>query len=183
MKNLAPKKPTWTDLKQQLAPLDTKALLGLVHDLYKANKDNQTFLHARFALSADVLAPYKETIERWVFPDVMRNQDFSVSKAKKAITDYKKAVGDAEGVAELSVFYCECCKTFLSQVCLESESYFDALVRMFEQAAVLAKQIEPEQQQQLIARLQQVQSAAYDWGWNVFDDMTDILAAIGIAKE
>lgn len=30
MKKPNTKKPTWTDLKQQLAPLDAKALLGLI---------------------------------------------------------------------------------------------------------------------------------------------------------
>ena len=43
-------------------------------------------LHARFGLGAEVLKPYKATIERWIAPDVYRNQDTSVSKAKKAIS-------------------------------------------------------------------------------------------------
>ncbi|UCZ57300.1 hypothetical protein LGV61_03200 [Desulfurispirillum indicum] len=85
-------KPTWTDLKCQFADLDRPALLGLIKDLYAASKNNQAFLHARFALGEDVLEPYKFTIDRWVYPDVMRNQDISVAKAKKAISDYRKAI-------------------------------------------------------------------------------------------
>jgi hypothetical protein len=34
-------------------------------------------------------------------------EEYSVSKAKKPITDYKKASGLPEGVAELTVYYCE----------------------------------------------------------------------------
>jgi hypothetical protein len=86
MKKSSKKNPTWSDLKCQLADLDRPALIGLIQDLYAANT-NQAFLHARFALGEDVLEPYKATIDRWVRPDVMRNQDISVAKAKKAISD------------------------------------------------------------------------------------------------
>ena len=90
-----PKKaaPSWSDVKARLAEFDRTALLGLVQDLYAASKDNQAFLHARFGLGGDVLDPYKATIDRWLWPDVYRNQDVSVSKAKKAVADYKKASG------------------------------------------------------------------------------------------
>jgi hypothetical protein len=99
--------PTWTDVKAKLADFDRAALLGLIQSLYSAHKDNQMFLHSRFGLGGDVLEPYKKIIDRWLWPDVLRNQDTSVSQAKRAISDYKKAVGDSEGVAELMVFYCE----------------------------------------------------------------------------
>jgi len=84
--------PTWTDVKAKLTSFDRLGLLGLIQDLYAAHKDNQTFLHARFGLGEDVLKPYKETIDRWLWPDVLRNQDTSVVKAKQAISSYKKAV-------------------------------------------------------------------------------------------
>jgi hypothetical protein len=89
-------KPSWTDVKTRLADLDRLALTGLIQNLYAASKDNQAFLHARFGLGDDVLAPYKETIERWLWPDVLRNQDYSVAKAKQAISSYRKAVGAPE---------------------------------------------------------------------------------------
>ena len=63
--------------------------------------------HARFGLGEDLLPPYKKTIDRWLWPDIFRGQEASVSRAKEAITQYKKAVGDPEGLAELMVFYCE----------------------------------------------------------------------------
>jgi len=96
--------PTWTDVKAKLAGFDKLGLLGLIQDLYAAHKDNQTFLHARLGLGEDILKPYKETIDRWIWPDVFRNQDTSVVKAKQAISGFKKAVGDPAGLAELMVF-------------------------------------------------------------------------------
>lgn len=51
-------------MKSRLADVDRAGLIGLVQALYAANKDNQAFLHARFALGEDVLKPYKTTIGR-----------------------------------------------------------------------------------------------------------------------
>jgi len=79
---------SWSDVKAKLADFDRTGLIGLVQDLYAASKDNQTFLHARFGLGGDVLKPYKTTIDRWLWPDVFKNQNTSVTKAKKAIGDY-----------------------------------------------------------------------------------------------
>ena len=58
-------------------------------------------------LGRDQLQPFKANISTWICPDLMNNQSVSVSKAKKAIADYKKAIGRPEGMAELSIFYCE----------------------------------------------------------------------------
>ena len=121
--------PTWTDVKAKLKGLDRAGLQGLIQSLYSAHKDNQTFLHSRFGLGEDVLEPYKKIIDRWLWPDVLRRQDTSVSQAKRAISDYKKAVGDPEGLAELMVFYCERATGFCSDICNDDEGYFDALVQ------------------------------------------------------
>jgi hypothetical protein len=72
----------WSDVKTKLADFDRASLIGLLQDLYAVSKDNQAFLHARFALGSDVLKPYKATIDSWLWPDVFKNQDTSVAKAK-----------------------------------------------------------------------------------------------------
>ena len=127
-------KATWIDLKRSRVGFDRAALLGLVHDLYAASRANQAFLHARFGLADDALQPYQATISRWVCPDVLKHQDISVAKAKKAISDYQKAIGRPEGLAELAVFYCEECAAFLRLGFLDDAGYHAALVRMFDQA-------------------------------------------------
>ena len=75
--------PNWSDVKTKLVDFDRAGLLGLLQDLYAANKDNQIFLHARLNLGDDVLKPYKTTIGRWLWPDVYKNQNTSVANAKK----------------------------------------------------------------------------------------------------
>lgn len=170
---------SWSDVKAQLAAFDRAGLLSLVQDLYAASKDNQAFLHARLHLGDDVLKPYKATIERWLWPDVFKNQDTSVAKAKKAIADYRKASGTAEGLAELTVFYCEQAAGFSADVAPDDEGYLTALVRMFGQALKGIAALPPEQRRALRARLDAVRVACDGMGYGVSEDMDESLAEHG----
>jgi hypothetical protein len=167
---------TWTDVKAQLSSFDRRGLLRLIQDLYVAHKDNQTFLHARFGLGQNVLQPYKKTLDRWLWPDVLRNQETSVIKAKQAISSFKKAVGDLAGLAELMVFYCECAAGFCNDVGYQDEAYFNALVRMFEQALKTLAQLSANDRNPLIARLDRVRVISHNFGYGVGDDMDSLLA-------
>lgn len=107
---------SWSDLKAKLAALDRSELIALVRDLYAASKEDQAFLHTRFGVGGDVLKPYLTTVDRWLWPDVFRGQGVSVVKAKKAITDYRNAEGQPQGLAELTVFFCERASGFAAEV-------------------------------------------------------------------
>jgi hypothetical protein len=168
--------PKWTDVKVKLTSLDRMGLIGLVQDLYAANKDNQTFLHTRFGLGRDVLKPYKETLDRWLWPDPLRNQDVSVAKAKQAISSYRKAVGEPAGLAELMVFFCESAAGFSNDVGYQDEGYFNALVNMFEQAIKIARQLSAGDRDALIVRLDRVRTISHNLGYGVGDDMDSLLA-------
>lgn len=175
---MATKKPTpsWNDVKAKLAEFDRVGLIALMQDLYAASKDNQAFLHARFALGGDVLKPYKATIDRWLWPDVFKNQDTSVAKAKKSISDYKKAIGQPEGLAELMVFYCERAAGFSNDFGLQDQGYFDGLVRMFGQALKAIDALPQDCRAALIARLDSVRHISHNFGYGVGEDMDDLLA-------
>ena len=161
--------PCWNDVKAKLTSFDRASLLGLVQDLYAANKDNQNFLHARFGLG-DVLGPYKSVIERWLWPDVFKNQDYSVAEAKKAITDFKKAIGQPEGLAELMVFFCEQASGFSDDVGLDDDSYYDALVRMFEQALNATMVLPEAQREPFLDRMEEVRMWGQGMGWGLGED-------------
>jgi hypothetical protein len=167
--------PAWTDVKAKLASFDRRGLLGLIQDLYAASRDNRAFLHARFGLGVDVLRPYKETLDRWLWPDALRNEDTSVAKAKQAISSYRKAVGDAAGLADLMVFYCECAAGFCNDLGYQDEVFFDALVRMFEQALKVIGKLPAQDRDAWIARLDRVRTISHNFGYGVGDDMDSLL--------
>jgi hypothetical protein len=104
----------------------------------------------------------------------LRNQDTSVAKAKQAISSYRKAVGEPSEVAELMVFYCEQAAGFCSDVGYQDDGYFDALVRMFEQALTIADQLPSSDGDALVARLDRVRAVSHNFGYGVGDDMDSL---------
>ncbi|MFH1963992.1 MAG: hypothetical protein ABIJ42_00465, partial [Acidobacteriota bacterium] len=165
------KKLLWKDLERNLNSTDKNDLLELIHDLYDAGKRNQAFLHARLGLGDDVLKPYKDTISRWTCPDVLEEQDYSTARARRAISDYKKATGRPVGIAELTVHYCEECTSFLGYCSLDDEFYFKALLRVFEQALKIISRLEPGLQRSFLDRLACVRRESGNWGSGIGDYM------------
>ena len=62
---------------------------------------------------------------------------------------------------------------------LQDEGYFDALVRMFEQALKTIASLADAQRQPLWDRLDTVCSTCHNFGYSVGDDMDDLLAEYG----
>ena len=172
--------PTWIDVKAALQTFDRAGLLGLLQDLYAGSKDNQAFLHARLSLGHDQLKPYKTMISSWICPDLMRNQPVSVSKAKKTIAAYKKAIGHPEGLAELSIFYCEEAFSFLESCGMEDEGYFLALIRMYDQALKYVSNLPFASRAGYIERIDKLRSRGRHVGWGVQDELNSLWYAFGL---
>ena len=175
--------PTWVDVKAFLLTFDRAGLQGLVQDLYAASKDNQAFLHARFGLGLDQLGPYKATISRWIKPDLMKNQTVSVSKAKKAIADYNKSIGRPQGLAELSIFYCEEAFRFVESCSFDDERYFIALIRMFDQSVNRILSPPLAERRAYVERLGKVRSRGKRVGWGVEDELNDLWHAADFEEQ
>jgi hypothetical protein len=174
--------PTWSDVRAALLHFDRAGLQGLVQDLYTASKDNQAFLHARFGLGQDQLKPFKEIISNCICPDVTRNQPISVSKAKKAIADYKKAIGRPDELAELSIFYCEEAFSFLESYGMDDERYFVALIRMYDQSLKIALNLSPAARAAYVERLDKLRSRGRHVGWGVQDELNDLWYAADLDR-
>jgi hypothetical protein len=172
--------PTWGDVKAALLDFDRAGLRGLVQDLYTASKDNQAFLHARLGLGHDQLQPFKASISRWISPDLMKGHSVSVSKAKKAIADYKKAIGRSDGIAELSIFYCEEAFGFLESYSMEDESYFAALIRMYERSLEIVSSLPPAERMIYLERLDKLRSRGRNVGWGVEEGFNSLWYAAAL---
>ncbi|MFL6446579.1 MAG: hypothetical protein ACJ746_02660 [Bryobacteraceae bacterium] len=71
---------------------------------------------------------------------------------------------------------CECAAGFCNDVGYQDDSYFDALVRMFEQAVKIIAQLPASDRNPLIARLDKVRTISHNFGYGVGDDMDSLLA-------
>jgi hypothetical protein len=78
--------------------------------------------------------------------------------------------------AELMVFYCERAAGFCSDIGNEDESYFAALVRIFEQALTVANTLPASGRAPLVARLDRVRGISQKFGYGVGDDVDFIFA-------
>ena len=175
--------PTWSDVRAALLDFDRAGLRGLVQDLYTASKDNQAFLHARLDLGRDQLRPFKANISRWISPDLMNGQPVSVSKAKKAIADYKKAIGRPDGMTELSIFYCEEAFGFLESCSIEDESYFAALIRMYGRSLEFVSRLPPAERATYVGRLDKLRSRGRNVAWVVEEEFNSLWHAAALDGE
>jgi len=64
----------------------------------------------------------------------MKSEPVSISKAKRAIAAYEKAIGRREGLAELAISYCEEAFSFVEGCSFSNERYFAALIRMYDRS-------------------------------------------------
>ena len=100
-------KQTWSTVKSAVAQLSNRELLSLIGDLYRFSKQNQAFLHARYADVEAAMEDCKKIIAECLYPDVLRDRPLQVAKAKKAVADFCKAVAEPVFHAELMVFFLE----------------------------------------------------------------------------
>lgn len=73
------------------------------------------------------------------------------------------------------VFYCERAAGFSNDVGLQDEGYFNALVRMFEQALKVIGTLSASDRLELFDRLDAVCRTSHNFGYGVGDDMDGLL--------
>ncbi|MFX0546269.1 hypothetical protein ACEWPL_012065 [Roseovarius sp. S1116L3] len=106
---------TWKDVKPKLSTFSSSQLLRLVQDLYRLNKENAAFIHARF-LSNDSgqehLGPYMMRIQDALCPKQPWKQDVKLAEARKAISEFRKADGNTRDLLTLMVYDVKCGNDF-----------------------------------------------------------------------
>ena len=170
------KNPSWNDVKSVIAKFERPALISLISDLYAYSTPNKNFLHARFSLGSDALKPYKKIIDDALFPDVMSNDPVEIATAKKAISDYGKAVGDPKGMLELMVYFVECGASFSLDVGYGDEYFFAALERMYEKAIKLLLTLDEAIIDDFYDRFEDLVTSTEPIGWGFHDTLGDIFS-------
>ena len=166
-------KPRWSRVKAAVSRLDEVAFLELIRDLYGLSASNQQFVEARLGLQRDPLGPYKAIITECMYPDVFGKQPIQISNAKKAISEYRKAVRDAPGEIELMVHFVESGNRFTLEYGDIDEGFYDALLRMYDRAIKAIKDLPDSQQPAFRNRLEQIARSAHRIGWGYGDGLCD----------
>ena len=73
------------------------------------------------------------------------------------------------------MFYCERAAGFSNEYGLDDEGYYNALVRMFEQALKVSVTLAIGQRDAMLDRLDAVRNISHNVGYGVGDDMDDLL--------
>ena len=167
------KGPTWSDVKAELVNLDKKQLVKLVADLYRLSIENKSFLNSRFDVGDNPLGPYKKIIKKCMYPDIYSNKPIQISKAKKAITSYSKAVGDPTGEAELMTYFVECGNQFTVDFGDIDGPFYDTLNRMYRQTISKVLTLSEERQGKFKDRLEAIMTSSSNIGWGYHDMLCD----------
>ena len=162
---------SWSDVKRKVTKLDAPQLINLVADLYRLSKENQAFLHARLAVVEDPLESYKKIVDECMYPDVHKNKPIQIARAKKAISDYSKAVGDALGEAELMTFFVEQGNALTIDYGDIDEEFYAALNLMYRRALDKVCSLPDASQDAFKVRLEAIMRSSAHIGWGYQDEL------------
>ena len=158
----------WKDIKPILSKENKDGLLTLVKALYSLNKENKTFLETKYSL-VDPLEPYKEIIDDSINPDLMDRQTLSLAEGRKAISRYRKAVGDPVGIIELMIHYVECGNKFTLNYGDIDEQFYDSLMSMFDNILKQLVKSDKTIVDKYLPRLRDIVNEVKGIGWGYSD--------------
>ncbi len=97
-----------------------------------------------------------------------------ISLARKAISDYRKAVGDPHGLAELMLFYVECGVSFTLEFGDIDEPFYNSVVRVFSDGMRMLNQCDRDVIDKLLPRFADAVNSTAEMGWGFYDSLRDI---------
>jgi hypothetical protein len=108
-----------------------------------------------------------------MFPDVFKNKPIQISKAKKAINEYSKAIVDAKGEAKLMTYFVECGNQLTVEFGDIDEGFYDALLRMYGRAIDKVLTLPEEEQHEFRERLKTIMVTSDRIGWGYHDGLCE----------
>ncbi|MBM4263908.1 MAG: hypothetical protein FJ145_21120 [Deltaproteobacteria bacterium] len=124
-------------------------------------------------IGSDHVAPHKKIVSDCMYPDVLRNHPVQISKAKKAISDYRKAAGDIHGEIDLMIHFVECGNRFTCDYGDINEPFYDALLNMYAKAVQAVAGLPEPAMAPFRNRLWKLTEASRGIGWGYHDDLCE----------
>ncbi len=170
-------KITWKNIKSKIEKEDKSELLKLISILYSLNKENKIFLNMKYSSEEISLESLKNEITKYINPSPMSHQKINIVKAKKVISNYYKATKDELGKLELMILFFEEGIDQLTN-CDGAESYYDALISMFEK---IVKELEKHSENEKIKyykRLRKDIDSTNGLGYGFYDILEEVFEEI-----
>ncbi len=180
MTNATKKHGGWSAVCQQLATWEKPALLALLKDLYEAAGGNRDFIHARCQAGecgGEVLEKYRGNIVEQFFP-TRGDGKLKLEEARKAIRDYRKAMGNLPGTAELLMTYVENGARFTHEYGDMDERFYDSVESALDELAALLRGEARGMYPQFRDRLARVEKMTDGIGWGFNDFVGDIVGQL-----
>ena len=170
-------KQTWSTVKSGVIKLSHDQLISLTAELYRLSKQNQTFLHARFADAEAVLEECKVVVGDCLYPDMQRDRPLQVAKAKKVVADFCKAVANPIAQADLMLAFLEQGNAFTVEYGDVDAGFYNALLTMARRATETISVLPHELQQAFRDRFAEVVQSSSGIGWGYHDELVEIYGA------
>ncbi|EAQ74228.1 hypothetical protein WH5701_06341 [Synechococcus sp. WH 5701] len=123
------------------------------------------------AVVEDPLESYKKIVDECMYPDVHKNKPIQIARAKKAISDYSKAVGDALGEAELMTFFVEQGNALTIEYGDIDEGFYAALNLMYRRAIKKVCYLPDASRDAFKVRLEAIMRSSAHIGWGYHDEL------------
>ena len=165
---------SWSGVKKVISNFGHEELVNLIANLYHLSSDNKNFFHARFSVGEDPLSPYKKIIEDCLYPDMMHDKPLSIAQAKKAVSQYEKAIGERKGLLELRLYFVECGNKFTVECGDINQDFYLAMVRMYGKAIDTLLSLDEDTIQVYQPRFRKIMESSSGIGWGYHDDLCDL---------
>jgi hypothetical protein len=125
-------------LKNELAKLDKKALIEIIADLYKKNKQVKEYLDFYFKPDEDGLfEKYQAKVYENFYPK--RGFGYNLKQGKQYISEFKKLGASPELLISLMLFYVETGVKFTNEFGDINEAFYNSLDSTYANALKLIK--------------------------------------------
>jgi len=168
---------TQPSLSRLLRELKQAELHRLVMDLCDRSAENRSFVEARLGASEQNLSSFKRRIEQALYPDPMSSKRISLVAARKAVSDYQRATGDARGVLDLMLYYVECGTEEVVDLGMD-DRFCASLESMFDRALEQLKRNDTDTIQAYLPRFRALVSSAEDAAWGLGEYLDNRLNAV-----
>lgn len=163
------------ELKKQLKKYEQKELIQLISDIYKNNKDVQTYFSVHFLgeqAVEEVFNQTKKKIENEFFPEKGFGK-LRLNQAKKSISEFKKLTGDELRTTNLMLYYVEQGVHFTNTYGDIDENFYYSMETMYEKVITICNK-EEEYFKAFADQLEQVISDTDGIGWGFHDQLSDL---------